>query len=66
MYVLTIDQSRCADCGNCERRLPGLHSKVIDNKLLVNEVNSDVDFVAIFRALADCLTEALSFRRFNG
>ena len=66
MYVIIIDPVLCNDCGNCERRLPGLHLKAVDHKLLVNELNPDVDFVAVFRAIGDCLTEALSIRRFNG
>jgi ferredoxin len=66
MYVIIIDPALCVDCGNCERRLPGLHSKATNNQLLVNEDNSAVDFVAVFRAIGDCLTEALSIRRFNG
>ena len=66
MYVISIDPALCIDCGNCERRLPGLHMKSTNNQLLVNELNPDVDFVAIFRALGDCLTEAISLRRING
>lgn len=66
MYILTIDQSLCIECGNCERLLPGLHMKTVDNQLLVNEVNPDVNFIAIFHAIGDCLADALSIRRFNG
>ena len=66
MYILTINPVLCENCGNCERRLPGLHVKATNNQLLINEDNSAVDFVAVFRAIGDCLTEALSIRRFNG
>jgi ferredoxin len=64
--MLIIDPRLCVDCGNCERRLPGLHTRVTDHQLLINEVNPDVDFIAVFRAIGDCLTEALSLRRING
>lgn len=66
MYVLIIDPILCENCGNCERRLPGLHMKSTNNQLLINELNPDVDFVAVFRAIGDCLTDALSIRRING
>ena len=66
MYILTINPVLCENCGNCERRLPGLHVKATNNQWLINEDNSAVDFVAVFRAIGDCLTEALSIRRFNG
>lgn len=66
MYMLIIDSTLCNECGNCERRLPGLHMKSTNNQLLINELNPDVDFVAVFRAIGDCLTDALSIRRING
>ena len=66
MYELIIDPFLCAACGNCDRRLPGLHFKVTGNRLLINENNSIVDFVAIFRAIGDCYMDALTLRRLDG